>query len=85
MNGKQAKRLRRSAASLSGSLPIKEYSYKIHERKETAPIINDKGEITGEEETTYKSVQVRLSAQCQRSFYQTIKTFYKRRWKNETQ
>lgn len=81
MNGKQAKALRRSAASIGRTLPVKEYSYKIHESKGMSPIINDKGEVTGEEEITYKSVQVRLSAQCQRSFYQTIKTFYKRRWK----
>ena len=76
MNGKCAKALRESSR-IHGHSPIRDYAYKIHERKYMAPILNDKGEITGEEEKVYKSIQVRLTAHSQRRFYKLLKKYYK--------
>lgn len=70
MNGKKAKHLRRSAAFVVDH-PIS-YIPKYHTKKGMFPILNDKGEVTGEEEKSYTILQV-LLGNCTRRFYQLMK------------
>lgn len=80
MNGKQSKTLRRVAVQLSDyRQPIKQYEYKGHERTIMVPIINEQGQITGEEGSVITKWQVRLTKDCQRRFYHLLKKLYKAR------